>query len=154
MNLILDVKIVIASHDKDVWFKLMMIDEEFESYTYTQMGLQVYRDAFVTIEKLQFQTWYRLGDISKCEYPFNDMTVWYTLNPKGVQYKLCIHRDFGPAVIRSDSQAWYQYDLLHRIDGPAVDNETQEMYYEYGRLSKIITKSSQSLQDPSFAVEG
>ena len=41
-QLILDVKIYIASYDCDIWYKLIQIDKEFKEYSKSIIGINMF----------------------------------------------------------------------------------------------------------------
>ncbi len=95
MDLLLDIKILIASFDIDVWVKLAIYDDEFKQFACSAISVKQFIKLF-----------------TMCE--ISSGVRRYTLFNK-------LHRLDGPAVIKPcGSQIWYRNDFVHREEGPAV----------------------------------
>lgn len=108
-DLILDIKIYIASFDEKVWIKLTLYDEEFKQYTITKTGINQFVNYF--------------------HYKINNDTYLFH----------CLHSiDDKPAVIRNYKNEWcYQNELHRENDLPAaIYNNNAKAWYYYGKLHR------------------
>ncbi len=96
MDLLIEIKILIAAFDREAWIKLVLTDDRFREYAYTYAGRKQFIDLFTVIT------------IGEC--------TTYRLFDK-------LHRDDGPAIIHSTGKRnWYIQGKLHRDNGPAIIN--------------------------------
>ncbi len=158
MDLILDIKILIASLNQDVWIKLVLYDDDFHKYAYTIAGRTRFIKLFAVIEVVKVgnarikhklfgkkhriggpaiiwlngrREWYRNGKSHRDDGP---ATIW----PDGAQDWFRngrLHRDGSPACIfASGAREWWQNGKLHRDDGPAVIYaDGMQEWYRYGK---------------------
>src|SRR4029078_9606334 len=124
MDLLLDIKIVIASFDSDVWFKFWLLDDEFKN----NVPLILFIKTFVIFNQNEiiFPFGYKQVTYKK-ETIINHLTyragsiVWYKNN--------LLHCDWGPCYVDPEgNQIWRKNNILHRIiwaDG------SQEWYQNY-----------------------
>lgn len=94
MNLIFDVKYLIASINPDAWYWMVQIDNEFKKYACTKEGINEYKKIHTKI----------------------------SIGKNCTTYKLFgkLHREDGPAVISNEQQHWYYNGKRHRENGPAM----------------------------------
>ncbi len=112
MDLLLEIKILIAAFDWETWVKLVLYDDRFHEYAYTPY----------------------------CRKQFIDLFTVLTINDNCTTYRLFgkLHRDNGPAIIYPDGeQKWYQNGNLHRDDGPAIiHSDGTQKWYHYDKQHK------------------
>ena len=111
----LDVIQIIASLDKNVWFKLYLYNNEFKKLAKTPVLINLYQTKFIT-EYINLNN-------QKCTTLFGKL---HSVNDQ-------------PAFIYSDgSQAWHQNGLLHRDhDLPAkIYADGAQIWYQYGQLHR------------------
>lgn len=170
-ELVLDIKILIASYDDILWARLYAHDNEFSAYAKTDVGINMFISLFWkesinvsgAIERQIFGKLHSFYDIPArvliFDYRASDSFVitydyreWYK-NGK-------LHRDEdNPAYIQttipykhySDTKRWYQNGMLHREhDRPAIIEDGIEKYYKngipYTKGYNIKRKSSRNKQ--------
>ena len=123
MNILLDIKIYIATFDPYVWLKLYTYDEEFKMYACGD-GINVFIRTFSKMnEKLPIVDVYHSIDDQPYKF-FSGAKKWFSMG------KLHRNNDL-PAVIYSyDEHRWYKMDLLHREnDLPAI--VYKNLYYAW-----------------------
>lgn len=117
MNLILDVKILIASFFAESWISMYIIDEEFSFFAKSNNGIREFKRLFESKVKVDFgiyveKRYYLLG---------------------------YIHRDIRPAVVRKSRdntityRAWYYKGEPHRLWYPAIICGGYQQWWEHGR---------------------
>ncbi len=136
MDLLIEIKIIIASFDQEAWIKLVIWDDSFRQYAYSDNGRARFIELFTIVKTTRFYdasaigSWEIFGTLHRELLPAmldgRGNVLWYR---GGVQ-----HREDGPAVITSDgSQLWYQHGDLHRDDGPAIITSLgDKQWYQYG----------------------
>ncbi len=128
-NLILDVKINIASKDKDVWWLFYLYFDDFKNYT-RQYPLH-YCQLFITRTKVGF---------GKIKYYYLDAVyIRYDNGAQSWYQNKSLHRDGAPALIYANgSEYWYQHGQLHRDgDQPAIiDTHGKKEWYQHGKLHR------------------
>jgi hypothetical protein len=151
-ELLLDIKILIASYDDTAWARLYAHDNEFNLYAKTDVGINVFISLFWKesvndglIRRTIFEKLHSFYDIPAYVLIFDyisfDSSIvkyeyqkWY----KGGK----LHRDDDmPAYIHTttsynhyhDTKKWYQNDMLHREhDRPAIVDGGIEKYHMNG----------------------
>jgi hypothetical protein len=140
----LDIRVLIASCDIQVWITMYLYDDEFKSWSKDYSSIHL----FTTLFTKMISTYvggrnivrYTLFDKThKIDGPALiihndtgiDMMMWYINNK--------IHRNDGPAIIADATQEWYINDIRHRDDGPAyIDAERKvEKWYFNGLKHRI-----------------
>jgi hypothetical protein len=117
-----------------VWFKLMMISNEFNSYAKSPVGVAQFMNFSERVD-LTIDNWTirrllgRFHRNHKDDLPAlmsYDCSWWYKNGE--------MHRDNGlPAIINAKRQHWYKNGLLHRDNGPAlvhVGNTCADEWYK------------------------
>jgi hypothetical protein len=119
MDLVLDVKILIASCSEHVWYIMYRFDDEFRVYAKTEPA----RVLFVAL-------------FTKCS---RDSVAPHAIYSLFGQF----HREGDlPAVITRNSRVWYRAGMRHRDDKPAYEcdhshaTEQLHMWYQYGKLHR------------------
>ena len=104
MELILDVKMYIASYDQETWIKMMLYDDEFHHYAYSDIGKKQFVNNFYQC-------------INNLTYLFNKL---HSINDE-------------PARIDYDGDKYWYYDgKIHREnDLPAVIDADGDKYWYY-----------------------
>ncbi len=133
MDLLLEIKILIAAFDQETWVKLVMYDNSFHKYAYTIYGRKQFIDLFTVLTINNVYTVYKLfgkrhrDDGPAAIYAYGAQ-CWYQ-NGK-------LHRDDLPAIIYPNgTRYWYQNGKLHRNHGPAIIHSNGEHYwYQNGKL--------------------
>ena len=130
MELILDVKILIASYDEDVWIKLVLLDEKFKQYAYKIQGIKQFVNLFTKIIYNQTTLFGKPHSIYDQPVEINkeqkEYIVWY--------YNGLMHRenDLPAVVYKSGTQYWYYNNSIHREnDLPAVIFANGDKYWYY-----------------------
>ena len=96
MDIIFDIKIYIASWDSLVWYKLTRIDNEFNEYSNTSIGINKFIELFY-----------------KCD--INGDNYLWSIFGRAHSY------DDNPAEITKDKKKWYKNGFIHRgCDLPAI----------------------------------
>ena len=105
MELILDVKLFIASIDEEVWIKLMLIDNNFNQYAFKEEGMNKFVEQFT---KKKDNCTYLFGKL----HSINDLPAKIcTSGDKYWCYDGKIHRENDlPAVIYADGDKCWYYD--------------------------------------------
>lgn len=148
-NLILDVKIMIASFHEDTWYHLYCYDEEFRKYSTKITSIQKFIELF-TIRKVemnehyQIESYYLFGKLHRNELP----ALIYTGNCHTILEDNNFSVRSGGIYRKNYSyQIWYQCGKVHKLNDYAVigsyDNEVEyyASYYE-GKLHSYHDKSS------------
>jgi hypothetical protein len=120
MDLILDIKTIIASYDREVWYRLYRYDPEFRAYAMTPHAIARFIELFTVKTVYPDLTEYRLfGKLHRRDLPAmvcrNGDQYWY--------WRGSCHRDDDlPAAIHANgTQWWYQHGQRHRgNDLPAI----------------------------------
>ncbi len=123
-NLILDIKILIASNNASIWWLFYLYFDDFKSYT--QRYLSHYCRLFTktTNQNIKYIACHYINNQYRC-YD-HGAQEWYQNKKR--------HRDGGPAVINNGGQYWYQNGAMHRDDGPAfIDENGNQFWYQYGK---------------------
>lgn len=131
-DLILDIKVIIASYNKYVWYYLYKYDKEFRSYAISEAG----KKKFVCL----FTKYKKYPDGEKQSLLFGELHSVYdkpaisTYDEKLWYYNGRLHRDNDkPAsVTQYGDLAWFKHGKLHREnDLPAVIHceSTQQWHY-------------------------
>ncbi len=113
MDLLIEIKILIASFKQETWIKLVIYDSGFCQYAYSRPGRKRFIDLFTVIKLAERFTFYELfGLIHRSDGPavrwLKGTWKWYQNNK--------LHRDDGPAIIYSSGdQYWYQNNKLHSV---------------------------------------
>ena len=120
-DLILDIKILIASFDEIAWYNLYRVDDEFRQYVRTEEGCARFID-LATID----------------EYECDEYGCYYTSKKIFgiIHYQ---HINDIPAVIYDEgTQAWYKNGKLHRErDLPALVNaDGNQEWYKNGKIHR------------------
>lgn len=139
MNLPLDIKLIIASFDMDVWIRLSYFDEEFKNFSYN-IGRKIFIDLFTIIVNTNGVKFWTLFNIP---YRDNDEPAAIKIDGTKMWYKNGkVGRDNDqPACISLDgSMLWFKDGEIHRDnDQPAIiipDNST--MWYQYSKLHRVM----------------
>ena len=109
MDLILDVKIIVALVSDDVWTKLVLLDDEFYQYACTKEGITLFVKQFTKKE-------------DDCTYLFNKL---HSINDE-------------PAEMVEKNKYWYYNGLRHRDnDLPArIDVNGNKYWYYNGNFHR------------------
>ncbi len=143
MDLLIEIKIIIASFDQEAWIKLVLYDSAFCEYAYTVRGKQLFIKLFTTMQVVismpithTVREWRIFDKLHRNDGPAN-------IDENGNQYWYQndqVHRDNGPAeVYASGTLIWCQHGQYHRHDGPAmisVNGGYYEWYYN-GKRHRI-----------------
>ena len=137
MDLPLDVKLVIASFDIDVWIRLSYIDDEFKKFSYG-IGRKLFIDLFTIISINKSGT---TCQIFNKLHSFDDKpAIIYPNGEKRWFHNGKCHRDNDkPAIISPNGEKrWYQYGNIYRDnDEPAViDRYGTQKWYQNGKLHR------------------
>ena len=117
MDIILDIKVLIASVDEEVWIKLYLYDDDFYEYACTNNGIRKFIDNFtyyVNNKTFLFDKLHSIYD--KPAYTSKNGTKYWYYNGR-------VHRDDDlPAIICTNgTKKWYYNGLVHRDDDlPAI----------------------------------
>ncbi len=139
MDLILDIKILIARFDQETWIKWVLYDDVFHEYAYSPIGKRMFISEFTKYQcdfDIGCRTWKLFDKLHRNDGPsiiYSDgECTWYQNDQR--------HRIDGPAVIAANgNQYWYQNDKLHRIGGPAVVKSThKQRWFQNGKLHRDI----------------
>jgi hypothetical protein len=117
--MILDIKIVIASYDADVWYLLYRFDTAFRKFAISPRGRARYVELFTVV-----------ACVVTCVVTSSNATTEYRLFGK-------LHRTGDqPAQVGGGWRAWYQNGQLHRDnDRPAtISDDVRLRWYQHGRL--------------------
>jgi hypothetical protein len=128
MDLILDIKTIIASYDQEVWYHLYRFDSEFHNYAASPRGISQFIELFTVKTDGVLWIQYRLfGKLHHRDLPaiacLDGGEAWY-LNGR-------LHRDndLPAATYANGDQFWYQHGQLHRDnDQPALITSQGELY--------------------------
>ena len=114
-ELILDIKVLIASFDQKVWIKMVLYDGIFKDFACTNVG----KHQFVNNFAIKTEEYTKLF---KKYHSINDEPAVISKFGKKWYYNNKLHRDNDlPAVIRDNAKEWYHMNLRHRDNGlPAV----------------------------------
>ena len=130
MELILDVKILIASYHEDIWIKLVLLDEEFKQYAYKLQGVKQFVNLFTRIIRNQTTLFGKPHSIDDNPVDINkeqkEYVQWF--------YSGKLHRDNDlPAIVyKNGTQSWYKNGLAHREnDFPAFMFKSGTKYWYY-----------------------
>ena len=109
MDLILDIKHLIASLNSEAWYWMFQLDNEFKIYAASTEGIREYKKIHTHV----------------------------SINEEYTEYKLFgkRHREDGPAFIHiHGTQSWYYKGELHRKNGPAIIwNDGSKSWYTHGK---------------------
>ncbi len=144
-NLILDIRILIASHCQYIWYQFYRRDPEFSQYAKTSVGIQQYRLHFggPIIDEYNNQVWrifnkfHRENDLPAIIY--HDKIETYYYNGK-------LHRDADqPAIVYHNRVEYYKHGLNHRDDDPQgnpqpaiIFTDGQLGYYKNGVKQNLL----------------
>jgi hypothetical protein len=123
MNLILDIKKLIAITDYETWLRLCMIDEEFDLYSRTDDGIRYFISVFWIMDEYPDKEEHRIFDKYHSFYDEPALILFKNGTTKVWYQNGVIHRgDDLPSVISNgEYNAWYKDGMRHRDDNkPAV----------------------------------
>ena len=143
----LEVRIIVARMDIEVYMRMYLWDDEFREYANKEYAIDDFIERFVVKRMYDYKI-YKLGNNEYHKYDNGRQARYmngklhrdggpaliyangeqeYWINGK-------LHRDGGPAVIHvSGYKAYYQHGKRHRLNGPAIIcTDGREKYYEYG----------------------
>lgn len=128
IDLILDVKIYIASFDENVWINMVLYDKEFKKYAYKKEGLKQFVAYFTKVADNQTRLLGRLHSINDLPAHTNDGNLrwYYNGNP---------HRENDlPACINvNGNMHWYYNGNRHREnDLPAITTKDEQYWFYDG----------------------
>jgi hypothetical protein len=137
MDLLLDIKTVIAAYDQEVWYLLYRHDQEFHDYAVTGRAISRFVELFTVKTVKLHSTKYRLfGRLHRCGLPAviraNGAQAWY-------QRGLCHRGNDLPAVTTVYGyKAWFLNGRRHRDnDRPAmVSSRGDQQWYQHGELHR------------------
>lgn len=128
MDLILDVKIYIASFDQEVWIKMVLYDDAFKQYAYT-LGARQFIELFhVKDEKgtLLFGLNHSIYD--QPSYIWKDGTLeWRYLGKR--------HRENDLPSVIYNSKYWQLHGKMHRENDLPASIHVSEQYRTHGDKS-------------------
>ncbi len=136
MDLLIEIKILIASFDQETWIKMVLYDNYFHKYAYSDIGRRQFIDLFTVIKVNSNLTSYTLfGKLHRDYLP----AIIYRNGERKWGQNGKVHRTDGPAVIYvNGGQCWCQNSKIHRIDGPALIYASGEQYwYKNEKLHRI-----------------
>lgn len=159
MDLILDVKVLIASHDEEVWFWLYMHDEEFEKFTHTIDAIKLYNKLFYMwcyeeTSRYYTESYLLLGKLHRMDGPAFISTGYYgirinngmlTANDASMfnayevwcQGGIVTRGNDLPAVINKEERVWYNNGKRHRDnDLPAIISDNRQVWYCNGKIHR------------------
>ncbi len=118
MDILLEIKILIASFDQETWIKLIIWDENFRQFAYSEAGKWQFIDLFTVISTNKYHMQYTLfGKLHRNQLP----AMIYTTGEFWWYYNGQLHRVDGPAIVYAHGgQIWYRNGQLYRDDRPAV----------------------------------
>jgi hypothetical protein len=126
----------------DVWFRLMMISNEFNLYAKSSVGIAQFMDfservVYINEKEANFIVYTLLGYLHRNHR--NDLPsvviqhqhygyeeLWYKNDS--------LHREADlPAKISeyNNLRTWYKNGMIHRDNGPAIIDNQCELWYEY-----------------------
>lgn len=133
-DLILDIKIIIASYDDHVWYSMYKYDKEFTSYCKSSLGMKTYVQLFTYIKNNNTE-YYLFNKLhSNYDHPAQidiyGIQWWY--------YHGTMHRENDqPAIICDSWKRWYIHGNLHREkDQPALVMNSCKKWYIHGNLHR------------------
>jgi hypothetical protein len=134
MDLLLDIKTVIAAYDQEVWYLLYRYDQEFHDYAMTNRAISRFIELFTVKIVESNRTEYRLlGKLHRC----NDLPAMVYKDGDHIWRRRGLHhRDHDlPAIICSDGgQYWCQHGVPHRDNGlpAAIYADGSMAWYQHG----------------------
>lgn len=129
-DLIVDVKIYIASLDEEVWINMVFYDEKFKEYAFTKEGLKQFVDHFHQVIINRTYLFGKLHSINDLPAKVNDEGVkhWYY---NGKRHR---ENDLAAIIHVNGYQEWWYDGVRHREnDLPAFINNIysyKEWWYE------------------------
>jgi hypothetical protein len=122
----LDVRVLIANMDMEVYIRMYLYDDEFRLYA--DGAVAEFIERFVVKRKDSYIE-YRIGNVKYIKYD-DGSEYWYKDD--------MLHRENGPAIIYSNGETHWCIDgKSHRLDGPAVISANgSEYWYVDGNLHR------------------
>lgn len=160
MELVLDIKIIIASYNEKVWYWFYQHDDAFKKYSATKEAIHLFTTLFTKhyIEesnRFYRESYYLLGKLHRmngvafscsgyCGIYINDGVLKTNYTNIYNKYEVwcengLIHRDKLPAMIDYDAneQVWYNHGKKHRDgDLPAIVNDNRQVWYHRGKIHR------------------
>ena len=159
-ELVLDIKIIIASHDEKIWYWFYRHDAEFKKYSKRKMAIHLFTKLFTICknDSYCFDMYYLLGKLHRVDGPaiiykgnselfvrkgkistkyshkYHEYEIWMLGNK--------VHRNNDlPAITKHNKdvyeQTWYCKDRLHREnDLPALTNDVRQVWYYRGKIHR------------------
>ncbi len=158
MDLLIEIKILIASFDQGVWIKLVIYDDSFRQYAYSDGGRARFIELFTLIQIVSIpriaevrqwclfhrlhridgpaeicdngdQCWYRNGKLHRDNGPARV----YANGTLSWHHHGCLHRQGAPAYIAAFYSKWYYDNEPHRANGPALTlRDGSRFWYQHG----------------------
>lgn len=118
IDLILDIRIKIASYDKNAFYLMYRYDDEFKKYAHTTEGIEAYESLFIIKNTLPYSGiyYYCLSGIFDGRYDGRPHSAF----------------DIHTIIYKNGIKVWYKYGREHRAyDRPAVvyPNGKMEWYF-------------------------
>ena len=136
MELILDIKILIASFYEETWINMVLCDDEFKSYAYTNKGAKKFISLFTEhdIEPSNINCTKLFGR----KHSIYDEPAAYGKDYMAWYYQGQLHRDNDLYAMQEyGSQFWYYMGKLHRDnDLPACVNKKYQLWYYRGKIHR------------------
>lgn len=109
INLIMDVKIYVASQHEKAWTRMVFFDEEFKIFAHTNEGIRQFIKQFTVI---QDQRTYLLGYIHSVDdtpsLVTNDITRWTC---KGISHRA---NDLPAVIYKNGHNYWYNNGKMYK----------------------------------------
>jgi hypothetical protein len=132
MDLLLDIKTIIAAYDQEVWYLLYRHDQEFHDYAVTSHAISWFIELFtvkmVGLDHIEYRL---LGHLHRRDLP----AIFYADGDQAWYQRGAIHRDNDlPAVICANGDQWWcQRGLCHRDnDLPTLILANGDQYWYHG----------------------
>lgn len=132
-DLVLDIKVHIASFNQHVWLIMVLYDKEFYHYAQTIEGKKQFVDKFHRVK--DYTTGHAIF-LFNYKHSINDKPAEIIHNSQYWCYKDLPHRDNDlPAIIRSDGfEAWMINGQYHRENNlPAIMCNNKKEWWIHGK---------------------
>ena len=147
----LEVRILVARLDAEVYMRMYLYDDEFRCYANKENAIDDFIERFVVKQMCGYKI-YKLGNVEYRIYD-NGKQLWFTngkLYRNNGPAKICangdqywingnLHRLDGPAIICANGdQEWHVDGKCHRDDGPAITYANgYKAYYQDGKRHRL-----------------
>lgn len=144
-SLVLDVKVLIASHDEKVWYSFYRYDEDFKKYTLTPNGKKMFINLFTVCvkeirENYQCEKYYLFDKLHHHTLPaITYMGIWRAYVKKN-KFTIISNRHVAGNYPQVQYKIWYYNGKVHNINTslPSIISNEYQMWYDKGKIHRKI----------------